>query len=132
LRVVGWWLVVKKMGVANYKELEAWQVAMTLVEQVYRLTATFPEGERFGLTNQLRGAVVSVPSNIPEAQGCRLRKQFAMFLGIARGSAQEVETQLLLASRLGFVAEDHVAPVLRTCGSTSRLIAGLIRSIEVA
>jgi four helix bundle protein len=119
------------MGVANYKELEAWQVAMTLVEQVYRLTANFPDGERFGLTNQLRRAAVSVPSNIAEGQGRRLRKQFAMFLRIARGSTQEVETQLLVASRLGFAPKDQFAPILQTCESTSRLIAGLIRSIEV-
>jgi four helix bundle protein len=119
------------MAVTNYQELEAWQMAMSLVEQVYRLTASFPDGERFGLTNQLRRAAVSVPSNIAEGQGRRLPKQFAIFLRIARGSAQEVETQLLLASRLGFAPSDQIDSVLSTCGSTGRLVAGLLRSIEI-
>lgn len=119
------------MGVANYRELEAWQIAMDLVEQVYRVTASFPDGERFGLTNQLRRAAVSVPSNIAEGQGRRLRKQFALFLRIARGSVQEVETQLLIAMRLNFSEKDKLNAVLDTCGSAGRLIAGLLRSIDV-
>jgi four helix bundle protein len=112
---------------------EEWplQAIVDLVEQVYRVTACFPDGERFGLTNQLRRAAVSVPSNIAEGQGRRLRKQFALFLRIARGSVQEVETQLLIALRLNFAAKDQIDPVLNTCGSAGRLIAGLLRSIEV-
>ena len=119
------------MAVASYRELEAWRVAMDLVEQIYRVTACFPDGERFGLSNQLRRAAVSVPSNIAEGQGRRLPKQFALFLRIARGSVQEVETQLLIALRLGLVAKEQLDPVLNTCGSTGRLIVGLLRSIEL-
>jgi four helix bundle protein len=118
------------MGVSNYRELEAWQVAMELTVQVYRVTGGFPESERFGLTNQPRRAAVSIPSNIAEGQGRRLRKQFCFFLRIAKGSTQEVETQLLLAQRSGMGDTGQIDAVLQTCLSAARLIAGLIRSIE--
>jgi four helix bundle protein len=114
----------------NYRDLDAWKNAMDLVEMVYRLTGQFPDSEKFGLTSQIRRAAVSIPSNIAEGQGRRLRKQFAMFLRIARGSVQEVETQLMIAQRLEFASVDQLQPTLDQCDKTSRILAGLLRAIE--
>ena len=76
----------------HYKELVVWQRAMALVTRVYRLTAGFPDNEKFGLVSQLRKAAVSVPSNIAEGQGRSTIGEFKQFLGHARGSLFEVET----------------------------------------
>lgn len=88
------------MTVRHYSDLIVWQKAMDLVVHVYEVTESFPQREVFGLTNQVRRAAVSIPSNIAEGQGRGTTKDFLHFLAIARGSLQEVETQLLLAYRL--------------------------------
>ena len=119
------------MAVSNYRELVAWQTAMELTERVYRLTSKFPRHEKFGLSDQLRRASVSVPSNIAEGQGRRLRKQFALFLRIARGSVQEIETQLLIAARLGYAPEAEVAELVQFSEEVGRIVSGLLRSIEL-
>ena len=120
------------MPVRHYRDLVAWQKAMDLVVEVYRLTQRFPRDEQFGLTNQLRRASVSVPSNIAEGQGRRLQKQFAMFLRVARGSVQEVETQLLIAERLGYVESDQLDAVRACAQEVSRLVSGLIKAVDPA
>ena len=91
------------MAVRNYSELIAWQKAMDLVAMVYASTKTFPKEELYGLTNQLRRAAVSVPSNIAEGQGRKSRNEFVRYLSIAHGSLCEVETQILIAERLGYL-----------------------------
>ena len=90
-----------------HHRLDVWNDAIGLVEAVYRLTSSFPADERFGLTSQLRRAAVSVPSNIAEGAARRSRKEYLHHLGIARGSLSEVETQCVIASRLGL--KDHDA-----------------------
>ena len=117
------------MPVLHYRELIAWQLGMDLVEAVYRLSARFPDDERFGLTNQIRRASVSVPSNVAEGQGRGTPAEFAHFLRIANGSRQEVETQALLAVRLGFVQEKDAVPVLTLAEEFGRVNAGLMRSL---
>jgi four helix bundle protein len=89
----------------HYK-LEAWKEAMALVSTIYRVTQEFPKNEIFGLTSQLRRAAVSVPSNIAEGAARRGSKEFAQFLNIAIGSISEIETQLLIAVDLGYLAEN--------------------------
>lgn len=84
----------------SYKDLVAWQKAMDLVTATYRSTTTFPKEEQFGLTSQLRRAAVSIPSNIAEGQGRLSEKEFRHFLGLARGSLMEVETQFQIAQNL--------------------------------
>ena len=88
----------------SYKELIVWQKAMVLVELVYRHIRIFPSEERFRLCDQLSRAAVSVPSNIAEGYGRGTQAEYARFLSVARGSLYEVETQLELAVRLGFIA----------------------------
>ena len=117
------------MGVKNYRDLIVWQKAMDLVTLVYQFTESFPQKEVFGLTNQVRRAAVSVPSNI-EGQGRNSNRDFRHFLSIARGSLQEVETQLELARRLGYLHEDDLIRIAETSGEVARLINGLSRALK--
>jgi four helix bundle protein len=95
-------LMEKSVG-RSYKDLVAWQRAMELVTATYKSTAGFPKEEQFGLTSQLRRAAVSIPSNIAEGQGRLSEKEFRYFLGQARGSLMEVETQFQIAQNLGYL-----------------------------
>ncbi len=87
---------------SSHRNSVAWQKGMQLAALIYRVTQGFPADERFGLTNQLRRAAVSIPSNIAEGKGRLSTGEFIQFLGVARGSTLEVQTQLELASMLGF------------------------------
>ena len=91
----------------NYTELRAWKQAVDLVLDVYRTTQDFPKTELYGLTNQIRRSAVSVPSNIAEGKGRSSDREFALFLSHARGSLLELETQLLIAARLGYIKQEH-------------------------
>ena len=103
---------------------------MDLVEMVYKATSQFPREEVYGLTNQLRRAAVSVPSNIAEGQGRRSANDFRRFLAIGHGSLREVETQVLIAQRLHYVTEAQKETLLLLSGEVGRLITGLINSID--
>jgi four helix bundle protein len=120
------------MTVRHYQELVAWQRAMDMVVGVYRVTKQFPREEIYGLTSQLRRAAVSVPSNIAEGQGRWGTGEFIQFLGIAHGSLQEAETQLLIAVRLLYVTLDEVKATLELIAETGRLINGLHRSLQAS
>ncbi|WPL18257.1 four helix bundle protein [Thiorhodovibrio winogradskyi] len=100
------------MSVQSYKDLIVWQKALDLVEIVYQVTRVFPKEELYALTNQLRRAAVSIPSNIAEGHARSSTRDFHRFLSIARGSLAEVETQLLIAQRLGYLSDDQLAPIL--------------------
>ena len=113
----------------DYRDLIAWQRAMNLIVTVYGVTRSFPADERFGLTNQLRRAVVSIASNIAEGQGRQSVKDFVRFLRIANGSRQEVETQLFAANELGFASDDELSTAFSQSEEVGRLVAGLIRSL---
>ena len=117
------------MAVPDYKDLIAWQRAMDLVVEIYELSRCFPADERFGLTNQLRRAAVSVPSNIAEGQGRGFSKDFQHFLGIANGSRQEAETQILIACRLGFLNEQSIDATLERIRELGRIRSGLRASV---
>src|SRR5215208_1189068 len=119
------------MAAKNYSDLIAWQKAMDLVELIYKATAQFPKEEVYGLTNQLRRAAVSVPSNIAEGQGRGSANDFRRFLAISYGSLREVETQILIAKRLHFPAEAQADRVMKLAGEVGRLINGLVNSLEV-
>lgn len=90
----------------KYQRLQVWQEAIELVTDVYRLTSHFPDSEKFALVSQMRRAAVSIPSNIAEGAGRGSDKEFRRFLLIARGSLQELETQLIISDRLGFPYPD--------------------------
>ena len=117
------------MVVGSYRELTAWQKAMDLVEVVYTTTRSWPKEELYGLTSQVRRAVVSVASNIAEGQGRNAPKEFLHHLRIAHGSLCEVETQLLVAQRLDYLNSDTAKRLLTDIAEVARLINGLIRHI---
>jgi len=112
----------------THKDLGAWSKAIDLVEAVYSVTETFPRGEIYGLTSQLRRAAVSVPSNIAEGAARRSAKEFIQFLHVALGSVSEVETQVIIAQRLGYV--DDVNSLEGQIEAVRRLILGLIRYLR--
>jgi four helix bundle protein len=117
------------MAVKNFRELIAWQKAMDLVVLVYRATEGFPQREVFGIANQMRRSAVSVPSNIAEGQGRLGSKEFCRFLGIARGSLQELQTQVLIARRLEYLTEDQSASLIELATEVARIVNGLLSSL---
>jgi four helix bundle protein len=118
------------MPVQSYRELVAWQKAMDLAAEVYRITKTFPHDELYGMTGQLRRASVSVPANIAEGQGRQTTGEFRQFLGHARGSLLETETHILLAMRLHYIPEDVGDGLLRAASEVGRVLNGLIGSLR--
>jgi four helix bundle protein len=102
---------------------------MELVTATYRSTAGFPKGEQFGLTSQLRRAAVSIPSNVAEGQGRLSEKEFRHFLGQARGSLMEVETQFQIAQNLGYLQAEQTTELLTICAEVGRILNGLLASI---
>ena len=110
-------------GSRGHYKLEAWKRARELVLSVYRLTQAFLKEEIFGLTAQMRRAAVSIPSNIAEGAARAGQREFAQFLNIARGSLSELETQLLIATDLGYIKNND--PVFELVDLVSRLITGL-------
>ena len=116
------------MTVKQYSDLIVWQRAMDLVEQVYRITRTFPKEELYGLSSQLRRAAVSIPSNIAEGHS-RSSRDFVHFLSIAHGSLSELETQMLIAERLAYVEAGQMSDFAKLSSEVGRLIHGLSNSI---
>jgi len=113
------------MEVKSYQDLIVWQKAMDLVEMVYQATKGFPKGELYGLTNQVRRAAVSIPSNIAEGHARKSTAEFRNFLSIAQGSKAEVETQILIAQRLRYLSQQQAQEILSLLKEISKMLAGL-------
>lgn len=114
----------------TYKDLEAWQLSIALVVEVYRGTASFPREEMFGLTSQMRRVAVSVASNIAEGKGRFSDRELAQFLAVARGSVFEIETQIVIALKLGLIANNEASKLSNRCAEVGRLLNGLIRAVK--
>lgn len=119
------------MAIRNYRDLVAWQRAMDLAEQVYAATKRFPTEERDVLTAQMRKPAVSVPSNIAEGQGLRSDGAFGRHLSIALGSLCELETQLLLSARLGYIDQAECDRLAELASEVGRLITGLSHAVSL-
>ena len=117
------------MRVRSYKDLVVWERAVDLVAEIYRLSATFPRDERFGLTAQLRRSSVSVAANIAEGSGRTTSRDLMSFLSIARGSLKEAESMLFVAERLGFASAADCVEALRLADETGRMLAALRASV---
>jgi four helix bundle protein len=113
-----------------HHRLEAWKISMDLVTEVYRLTASFPQDERYGLISQIRRAATSIPCNIAEGAARQTRKEFVQFLFMSRASAIELETQLTIARRLGFIAAASDRQVEAQLDRVIRLTSGLIANAK--
>jgi four helix bundle protein len=114
--------------IKTFRDLIAWQKAMLLAKQVYQTSTQMPDSEKFGLTNQMRRAAVSTPSNIAEGHGRQSLPEYIRYLKIARGSLMELQTQLILASDLNFIRVSE--PLEELQAETDRVLQGLIRSLE--
>ncbi len=114
----------------SYRELIVWQKAMILVTDVYKLADGFPKMELFGLSSQMRRAVVSVPSNIAEGQGRDSTKEFIRHLSIAYGSLMEVETQIQIAANLCYIKQNDADKLIERAAEVGRLMNGLSRSLR--
>ena len=112
------------------RDLVVWQRAMDVVVTAYRLTKTFPADERYVLVQQVRRAAVSIPSNIAEGHGRNHLGDYLRHLSIARGSVMELETQLLIAGRLGYLRREHEDQVLADTAEVGRMLSGLLRTLE--
>jgi len=114
----------------SYRELIAWQKAMNLVTDVYRMVEGFPGMEMFGLASQLRRAIVSVPSNIAEGQGRDSTKEFIHHLSIAYGSLIEAETQIQIAANLAYIGQPEADRIIDQAAEVGRLMNGLSRLVR--
>jgi|SRR5262245_34341371 len=119
------------MAIKSYKDLEVWQMAMELAELCYRLTASFPKDEIYGMTAQIRRASVSIPANIAEGYGRDQTGAFIQFLRVSQGSARELETHLLLAERVGLAEQASVQQPLANCERISKMLRSLIRTLQL-
>ncbi len=115
---------------ADFKDLLVWQKAMDLVAVTYQLVKLLPKEEQYDLASQMRRAAVSVPSNIAEGQGRKSDREFLRFLSIARGSRAELETQLLLSVRLGYLSAKQVAPALSLCAEIGKMLFSLAETLS--
>ena len=110
----------------TYKDLVLWQKAMDLVVMVYEVTRSFPKPELYGLVSQMRRASVSIPSNVAEGKGRSSDRDFALFLQHARGSLHELETQILIAGRLGYIDASTARKLQEQMQEVGRLLMGLL------
>lgn len=113
--------------ITSYRDLKVWQQGRKLATDVYVLLSTFPRHEQYGLSDQMRRAAVSVPSNVAEGFGRAGAKEKNQFYYIAKGSLAELETQLYIASDVGYIDQTKLDDILQQAALTHRLLQGLIK-----
>ena len=118
------------MGGKSYKDLVVWQKSMDVVQMVYNATKSMPKEEMYSLTDQIKRAAVSIPSNIAEGQSRNSVKEFIQFLAIANGSKAELETQIIIAQRLGYIGNDEAQEILSEISEVSRMLASLVKYLK--
>jgi four helix bundle protein len=116
--------------VQSYRDLIVWQKSIELVLEIYRATQDFPKTETYGLVSQLRRAAVSVPSNVAEGHARLSTGEFKQFLGHARGSLMEVETQVLISQRLGYINPGQSSNLLNRTTEVGKVLNGLLNSLN--
>jgi four helix bundle protein len=114
----------------SYRDLDVWKLSIDLVKEVYRLTTRFPASENFGLTNQIRRAAISIPSNIAEGQGRNSAKEFRQFLAVGLGSVAELETQLIISQVIEYISQEELNPLLNTLDRIRKMIKSLAERIN--
>lgn len=118
------------MSENGYEDLEVWRLAIEQVKNIYKVTEKFPQKEQFGLTNQLRRAAVSIPSNIAEGS-TRSKADFARFISISIGSNAEVKTQLIIAKEIKYLDELNFNDLATLSNQIGKMLKGLQRSLKV-
>ena len=120
----------QQIKIRSYRDLRVWQAGMGLAEACYLLTKRFPKDELFGMTAQIRRAATSVPANIAEGYGRNSRGEYGQFLRISQGSLKELETHLMLSSRVGLLAPPETNSILEECDRLGKMLHRLIRSLQ--
>lgn len=114
----------------THKDLDVWKLSVDLVTEIYKLSSSFPREEMFGLTNQIRRASVSIPSNIAEGAARKSTKEFIHFLYISLGSQQELDTQILIAKNLSFIKDEDYESIIIQIQTIGKLLNGLIKYLK--
>ena len=112
----------------SFKDLEVWKLSISLVEDIYKATSKFPASENYGLIQQIRRAAVSIPSNIAEGQFRNSSKEFRQFLAIALGSSAELETQIIIANKVGYLSMEKCDPLLNNL----EIIMKMLRKLSIS
>lgn len=118
------------MHLKSYKDFKVWQKAMDLTVEIYKLVKLLPKEETYALSDQMRRSVVSIPSNIAEGQGRNTTKEFVFFLGVARGSQTELETQLQICINLNYLTEKNAENALNLCEEVGKMLNTLIKKLR--
>lgn len=114
----------------THYDLNVWNDSIDLVKEIYKITIKFPKEEIYGLTSQIKRAVISIPSNIAEGASRQTNKEFIQFLYIALGSASEVETQLIIAKELNFINDSDLNYLSNKLGKIKKMLNGLIKHLR--
>lgn len=114
----------------SFRDLDVWNLSIDLVTDLYQLSNNFPSRELYGLTNQIRKAAVSIPSNIAEGQSRNSHKEFKQYLSIALGSLGELETQLIIANKINYVSNEDLSIYLSRCDIVRKMIRSLAAKVS--
>ena len=114
----------------NFRQLNVWHLALSVAEDIYKVTNDFPKSERFGLIPQMRRSAISMASNIAEGSSRSTTKDFQRFLSIARGSASELETQVILSNRLGMMTENTAGQLTNRIDEVRAMLIGFSASLD--
>lgn len=120
---------VKVNGMKTHKDLDIWQLSIELVSEIYQITAPFPKEELYGLTAQLRRSAISIPSNIAEGAARQSKREYVKFVYISLGSLSELETQIIIAVNLGYLADNALLNKIETL---RRMILNFIKYLKSA
>lgn len=118
------------MANSDYRQLKVWQQAIQVVKHLYQVTSTFPESERYGLCSQMQRSAVSIPSNIAEGHYRNSTKEELQFLGIARGSVAELQTQIIISHEIGFIEETKMIEMTNELTGIDRMIVAYMKKIS--
>jgi four helix bundle protein len=114
----------------GFEDLEVWKLSVQLSTDIYKITESFPKTEQFGLTNQIRRSVVSIPSNLAEGSAKNSKPEFARFISMSQGSNAELKTQLIIAKNIGFLQESDYINLIEKIDSIARMLKALRNSIK--
>ncbi len=116
--------------VKSYKDLIVWQKAMDMTESLYRIVKKLPKEETYALSDQMRRAAISIPSNIAEGFGRNSMKEYLQFLYIANGSVCELETQLMLCVRVNYLKENEIQPIMSLLSEIGKIIMTITKKLS--
>jgi four helix bundle protein len=114
----------------SFRDLDVWKLSIDLVKEIYQVTGKLPVTEIYGLTNQIRKAAVSIPSNIAEGQGRSSSREFKQYLPIALGSLAELETQIIIAKEIGYLTTEELSPLLGRVDIVRKMVKSLSKSLS--